>query len=108
MNNKNKNIFSWLDVKEISTRIAKKYPIKRSLWIITYNTTKFKFIARTLRIFYHFLPSLFVDSLLVLFKRKPKLLKLYRKVNKFAEILEFFTTNAFQFDDKNSKTLWLR
>jgi alcohol-forming fatty acyl-CoA reductase len=100
--------FRWLDVKEISTKIARKYPIKRSLWVITYNTTRFKFIARTLRIFYHFLPSLFVDTLLVVFKREPKLLKLYRKVNKFAEILEFFTTNAFQFDDVNSSNLWHR
>lgn len=79
--------------------------IKRALWIIRYNTTKYYYLSQFLKLFYHFLPALIIDSLLKLNKKQPKLLKLYRKVNKFSEVLCFFTNNEWSFEDTNMRRL---
>ncbi|KAG5679399.1 hypothetical protein PVAND_008967 [Polypedilum vanderplanki] len=100
------NQVTWGDVKRITTSLGHKNPIKRHLWIITYNTTPYRLIARILNIFYHFIPALFFDLILIFRKKQPKLLKLYRKVNKFTEVIEFFTNNQWHFDDDNVIRLW--
>lgn len=79
--------------------------MKRALWIIRYNTTKYYYLSQFLKLFYHFLPALIIDTFLKLNNKKPKLLKVYRKVNKFSEVLAFFTTNDWDFDDGNMKQL---
>lgn len=79
--------------------------MKRALWIIRYNTTKYYYLSQFLKLFYHFLPALIIDSFLKLNKKQPKLLKIYRKVNKFSEVLSFFTNNEWNFDDNNMRRL---
>lgn len=81
------------------------FQIKRNLWVICYNTTRFYYVAQVLKIFYHFLPALIIDTLLEYNKKKPKLLKIYRKVNKFSEVLNFFTNNEWTFEDDNMKKM---
>lgn len=79
--------------------------IKRALWIIRYNTTRHYYLSQFLKIFYHFLPALLLDTYLKMTSKEPKLLKIYRKVNKFSEVLDFFTNNEWDFEDKNMKRL---
>jgi alcohol-forming fatty acyl-CoA reductase len=79
--------------------------IKRCLWIVRYNTTKHFYLWQILKIFYHFIPALIIDSFLTLAKKKPKLVKIYRKVNKFSEVIAFFTNNEWTFDDGNMRRL---
>ncbi|KAL7046931.1 hypothetical protein ACKWTF_002748 [Chironomus riparius] len=100
------NCITWADVKHISSSLAYKNPAKRALWIITYNTTQSKIIVKILRILYHIIPAYLFDMILYLNNKKPRLLKLYRKVDKFAEVIEFFTNNQWHFDDNNVIRLW--
>lgn len=81
------------------------FQIKRALWIIRYNTTKYEFVCQFLKIFYHFLPALIIDTALKVSNKQPKLLKIYRKVNKFSEVLSFFTNNEWNFEDTNMRRL---
>jgi alcohol-forming fatty acyl-CoA reductase len=120
----NSNPVTWADVKEKSQVYGYKYPvgglkgflsnlcdlsdnfqIKKALWIIRYNTTKYYYLSQFLKLFYHFLPALLIDTFLEYNNKEPKLLKIYRKVNKFSEVLSFFTNNEWNFDDKNMKGL---
>lgn len=81
------------------------FQILKAMWIIRYNTTKYYYLSQFLKIFYHFLPALIIDTYLEHNNKKPKLLKIYRKVNKFSEVLSFFTNNEWTFEDSNMKRL---
>jgi fatty acyl-CoA reductase len=93
-------------VKRITTSVGHRNPIKRNLWIITYNTTPYRWLAKILTLFYHLIPALVFDSILLLKHKQPKLVKLYRKVNKFTEVIEFFTNHQWHFDDDNVRRMW--
>lgn len=75
------------------------------LWIVTYNTTKYFWMWQILKIFYHFIPAVLMDIGLRLMNKKPKIVNLYRKVNKFSEVLSFFTNNEWTFEYGNSKQM---
>lgn len=77
----------------------------QALWITRYNTSRYYYVSQFLKIFYHFIPALIVDSLLKLMNKQPMLLKIYRKVNKFSEVLRFFTNNEWDFEDTNMRRL---
>lgn len=77
----------------------------QALWITRYNTSRYYYVSQFLKIFYHFIPALIVDSFLKLMNKQPMLLKIYRKVNKFSEVLRFFTNNEWDFEDTNMRRL---
>lgn len=46
-----------------------------------------------------------MDIGLKIIGKKPKILDVYRKVNKFSEVLSFFTNNEWTFEYGNSKLM---
>lgn len=62
----------WGDVKRITTSFGHKNPIKRNLWIITYNTTPYRWFAKFLTLFYHLFPALIFDLILRFRKKQPR------------------------------------
>lgn len=63
------------------------------------------FIARILQFFLQILPAVFIDALLVLFKRKPMVLKMQRILIYSEHAVEHFQQNEFFFE--NSKYIGL-
>ncbi|EDO63776.1 AGAP005986-PA [Anopheles gambiae str. PEST] len=91
------NPVSWRETQHQLEHWKDRIPFDKSLWITTYNTTRFKLVADVLSILYHVLPALFFDALLQLGGQKPRVLKLYRKVHRFSAVLRFFTNNQWCF-----------
>uniref|UniRef100_A0A182S692 Fatty acyl-CoA reductase n=1 Tax=Anopheles maculatus TaxID=74869 RepID=A0A182S692_9DIPT len=91
------NPVSWRETQHQLEAWKDRIPFDKSLWITTYNTTRFKLVADILSIFYHVLPALFFDGILKLRGQKPQVLKLYRKVHRFSAVLRFFTNNEWCF-----------
>lgn len=58
------------------------------------------FIAGFFRFFLQIFPALIIDGLLVLFKRKPKVMKLQRILAFTENALEFFVKNQLSFDNR--------
>jgi fatty acyl-CoA reductase len=94
------------EVRRQSIHNGNLYPVNKAIWIVRYNTTKYYFVSQILKIFYHFIPALAIDMYLKMNGKKPKLLKLYRKVNKFSDVLQFFTTNEWKFGNKNMRKIY--
>ncbi|XP_049546654.1 fatty acyl-CoA reductase wat-like [Anopheles darlingi] len=78
---------------------------KKSLWIPTYNTTRYQLVADFLAIFYHLLPALLFDLVLRLRGQKAQVLRLYRKVHRFSDVLRFFTIKQFTFGTERMRTV---
>ncbi|EAT41108.1 AAEL007220-PA [Aedes aegypti] len=88
---------TWGMVRDEQLKWQNKIPFLGGLWITTYNTTKYYYISEFLKIFYHIIPAIFFDLALKLNSQKPRVLKLYRKVHKFSDVLRFFTNNEWDF-----------
>lgn len=100
------NPVSWGMVREEQMKWKTKVPFLNALWVPTYNTTKYYAVSEVLKIFYHVIPAIFFDLALKLNSQKPRVLKLYRKVHKFSEVLSFFTNNEWDFrNDQFHKVL---
>ncbi|KAH8413777.1 hypothetical protein KR222_007982 [Zaprionus bogoriensis] len=56
--------------------------------------------------FYHLLPGFFIDLILRLSGKKPRLMKVYNMVHKQMYVLRPFATTNFSFDLKNTEGLW--
>ncbi|XP_049289399.1 fatty acyl-CoA reductase wat-like [Anopheles funestus] len=91
------NPVSWHETQLQLEEWKDRIPFDKSLWITTYNTTRFKLVADILSIFYHLIPAFFFDAALKLRGQKPQVLKLYRKVHRFSAVLRFFTNNEWCF-----------
>ncbi|XP_043499998.1 fatty acyl-CoA reductase wat-like, partial [Polistes fuscatus] len=64
------------------------------------------FVYFILTIFLHWIPAIIVDSLAYLSGRKPILLNIFRKIEKFKHVLNFFTLNEWKFRNDNVLKLW--
>ncbi|XP_058834139.1 fatty acyl-CoA reductase wat-like [Topomyia yanbarensis] len=95
------NPVDWATVKREQMKWKAKMPFLNALWIPTYNTTKYYYVSEFLKIFYHVIPAIFFDLALKFNSQKPKVLKLYRKVHKFSEVLSFFTNNEWDFRNEH-------
>ncbi|XP_062549903.1 fatty acyl-CoA reductase wat-like [Armigeres subalbatus] len=88
---------TWGMVRNEQLKWQDKIPFLGGLWITTYNTTRYYLISEFLKIFYHIIPAIMFDFALKLNSQKPRVLKLYRKVHKFSDVLRFFTNNEWNF-----------
>uniref|UniRef100_A0A182J1R6 Fatty acyl-CoA reductase n=1 Tax=Anopheles atroparvus TaxID=41427 RepID=A0A182J1R6_ANOAO len=91
------NYTTWGDVRNYCMPQRGVVVVKKSLWIPTYNTTRYYHVAAFLQIFYHLIPAVLFDLALRVRGEKPQVLRLYRKVHRFADVLRFFTNNQFLF-----------
>ncbi|EDS35447.1 fatty acyl-CoA reductase 1 [Culex quinquefasciatus] len=91
------NPVTWGMVRTEQMKWKGKIPFLKSLWIPTYNTTRYYVLSEILKIFYHLIPAVLFDLGLRFNSQKPQIVKLYRKVHKFSEVLCFFTNNEWDF-----------
>ncbi|XP_058463867.1 fatty acyl-CoA reductase wat-like [Malaya genurostris] len=95
------NLVNWATVRNVQMKWKAKIPFLNTLWIPTYNTTKYYYVSEVLKIFYHVIPAIFFDLALKFNSQKPRVMKLYRKVHKFSEVLSFFTNNEWDFRNEH-------
>ncbi|XP_053674488.1 fatty acyl-CoA reductase wat-like [Anopheles nili] len=91
------NYTTWGNIRNVCLSQRGVVAVKKSLWIPTYNTTRYQFVASFLQIFYHLIPAVFFDLMMRARGEKPQILRLYRKVHRFSDVLRFFTNNQFKF-----------
>ncbi|XP_055610967.1 fatty acyl-CoA reductase wat-like [Uranotaenia lowii] len=81
-------------------------PAIKTLWFPRYNHTKSKTVYYFLNILYHFIPALFFDLLARIMGEKPRVVFLYRKIQQFTDVLQFFTNNQWWFRNENMRKVY--
>lgn len=81
-------------------------PSKKVFWYYTVWITKNHSFHIFLAIFLHWIPAIIVDMLAYLSGRKPILLKIYRNIDKFKNVVDFFAIKEWEFTNNNVLKLW--
>lgn len=95
------------DLVKLGLESRDKTPLTKMIWYpICFNVTSPRLFP-LFAFFYHTLPGYFFDLALRLSGRKPRLVKIYRKLHSGLALLEYFLQNDFYFDIKIRRGLSL-
>ncbi|XP_054708693.1 fatty acyl-CoA reductase 1-like [Uloborus diversus] len=95
------NKTSWNDIMAVTYPMLLKYP---SAELFRYPKGSFRrnrYVNNVCIAFQHYLPALFVDLLAYIFFQKPGMMRVYQKVHKATDCLQFFTTRDWEFHCDN-------
>ncbi|XP_066584285.1 fatty acyl-CoA reductase wat-like [Prorops nasuta] len=98
--------FTWSEYMNLAMKYGRRTPTTRSIWNYSVTLAKNPYYYRLLLLLLHFIPALIVDIGLLASGNKPRLLKAYRKLNKFAAVTAFFSTSTWNFSNNNIIALW--
>ncbi|XP_060533430.1 fatty acyl-CoA reductase wat-like [Cylas formicarius] len=102
------NGITWDDFDRLSTKHATQIPSEKIVWRHCFKMRS-NYYEHMLAVFFlHTVPAYFVDFVLTCLGKKPMLVKGYQKINKFADVLSYFTMNEWQFKNDNVQSLWSR
>lgn len=95
------NPFTWREITEHITSQFRKYPIKDIFWIPCGYITDNWFL-RTFSLYVEvYLRLLGIDLLRQLFGKKPRMLRIHRKVTRIARLVEYFTSHQWHWSNDN-------
>jgi len=81
-------------------------PPLQSMWYGFYIFYTNLIIGSILRFFFHRIPGAFMDLMLILTGKSPKMLRMYAKTESMIDLLYNFSTKQWKFENKNSRELW--
>ncbi|XP_017143382.1 fatty acyl-CoA reductase wat-like [Drosophila miranda] len=82
-----------------------QFPLTKMIWYPFLHCVKTPWVYHFAAFFYHILPGHVFDLVLRLTGRKPRLVKVYRKIHKNMDILQPFLHRAWHFETKNTDRL---
>ncbi|XP_011499624.1 PREDICTED: putative fatty acyl-CoA reductase CG5065 [Ceratosolen solmsi marchali] len=99
------NPITWDDLKEMSAKYGLDLPTTRAVWYYSFRNTKNKFLHLFFIYFLHLLPALLVDTATICIGKQPRMLKVYKKIHRFMEVLNYFTTKEWAFTNEHVHAL---
>ncbi|XP_058793396.1 fatty acyl-CoA reductase wat-like [Phymastichus coffea] len=99
------NPITWDELKDYSAIYGVEYPLTRAVWYYSFRNTKSKFVHTLYMYFLHLLPALLVDTVTLCLGKQPRMLSIYKKIMKFMDVLNYFTTKEWQFKNDNVNAL---
>lgn len=100
------NPLTWGEFYEFNSKYGFDYPFSSAIWYICFHMHKTATMNKIYMIFLHFLPAMLIDSLALCVGHKPRLLKIYKKIHKFSNVISFFCTNEWSFSNENVQKMW--
>ncbi|XP_060876847.1 fatty acyl-CoA reductase wat-like isoform X1 [Metopolophium dirhodum] len=82
-------------------------PPLQSMWYGFYILYTHFMVGSILRFFLHRIPGAFMDLLLILCGKSPKMLRMYAKTESMVDLIYEFSTKQWKFDNTNTRQLWL-
>lgn len=102
------NPVTWGEFIDTSTKHCKQIPSEKVIWHHMFKARS-NYYEHILAVFFlHTVPAYIIDFVLWCLQKKPMLVKGYQKINKFAGVLTYFTTNEWKFTNDNVQSLWNR
>ncbi|XP_049883805.1 fatty acyl-CoA reductase wat-like [Pectinophora gossypiella] len=102
------NRITWGDFMKQNMARVDLHPFSNAVWYICLKLTPSVHLNRFYMLFLHLIPAALVDGLAVCVGKKPKMLKVYRKIHKFSSVISYFCTREIQFCNVRTRELWER
>ncbi|XP_037045453.1 fatty acyl-CoA reductase wat-like [Bradysia coprophila] len=99
---------TWGEFTDYNIKYGFEQPFSSAIWYLSFHTHKTAMMHSIYVIFLHILPAMLIDSLALCVGQRPQLLKVYKKIHKFADVISFFATNEWMFTNNNIQRMWNR
>ncbi|KAM3955185.1 fatty acyl-CoA reductase wat [Aphomia sociella] len=100
------NPCKWETFIEMNRKYGIDKPTCKAVWYYGLTPTSNYYMFLLYNFFLHYLPALFIDTYNALTGKRRVMLKLYAKVMKLANILFYFSTQHWKFNDDGVKNMW--
>lgn len=97
------NFITWKGFMEITIRNGENFNFTKAVWCVSLTLSSSKIIVKMLQFFLHIVPAMFVDFACIILGRKFRMIKVYKKVHKFCDVLGYFATKQWTFESDNVK-----
>ncbi|OAD52165.1 hypothetical protein WN48_02768 [Eufriesea mexicana] len=99
------NSITFDQLKTLSEKYGLEFPTGKAIWYYSFRNNKHKIIHFFYVYFLHLLPALLIDTVTLCLGKQPRMLKVYKKIHKFMDVLNYFTTKEWKFSNDNIKSL---
>lgn len=99
------NSLTWGEFSYFNKKYGYQYPSTKLIWPIMLRLTGRKYEYIILSFLLHTIPGVLIDTLAKLTGNEPKLLKSYQKLNKFIDVISYFSLKSWTFYDNNTRAL---
>ncbi|XP_076750890.1 fatty acyl-CoA reductase wat [Xylocopa sonorina] len=99
------NPITYEQIKLLSEKYGLEFPTGKAIWYYSFRNTKHKIIHLFYIYLLHLLPALFVDAATLCLGKQPRMLKIYKRIHKFMDVLDYFSTREWKFSNDNVKML---
>nr|XP_012136054.1 PREDICTED: putative fatty acyl-CoA reductase CG5065 [Megachile rotundata] len=100
------NPISWYEYMKKNELYGLDQPSVKVMWYYMLILNRHLFLHNLCNLFLHIIPAIIVDTIASLLGRKPMLLNAYRKINKFSNVIHYFSTRQWTFRNDNVVKLW--
>lgn len=99
------NPITYDELKEMSAKYGLEIPSSRAVWYYSFRNNKHRIVHLFFVYFWHLFPALLVDTATVCIGRQPRLLKVYKKIHRFMDVLNYFATQEWKFTNNRLQAL---
>ncbi|KAF3420318.1 hypothetical protein E2986_00769 [Frieseomelitta varia] len=99
------NPITYDQLKVLSEKYGLQFPTSRAIWYYSFRNNKHKIIHLMYVYLLHLLPALLIDTITLCLGKEPRMLKIYKKIHKFMDVLNYFSTKEWKFSNDNVKGL---
>ncbi|XP_071443977.1 putative fatty acyl-CoA reductase CG5065 [Hetaerina americana] len=96
---------TWNEVLNIARKHINDYPFEGAVWYPDGNIRSTRLAHNICVIFLHFLPAYFIDFMMLLCRQKRFMVRIQRRIQDGLEVLQYFTTREWKFDNQNYLSL---
>ncbi|PZC72130.1 hypothetical protein B5X24_HaOG211835 [Helicoverpa armigera] len=81
-------------------------PTVQAIYYYLFTITSSRFLYTLYCFLLHWVPAYIIDGIAVIIGKKPMLRKAYTKITKFSEVMAYFATREWKFDNSNTQKLY--
>ncbi|KAF2881899.1 hypothetical protein ILUMI_24280 [Ignelater luminosus] len=100
------NPITWNDFMKYTEKHGLHIPTALMIWYPFLISNSYYIFHVICVFFLHTVPAYIVDLMAYCLGKQPRLVKGYQKINKFLDVLAYFSTNQWKFHDDNTQELW--
>ncbi|XP_046837374.1 fatty acyl-CoA reductase wat-like isoform X2 [Vespa crabro] len=94
------NAITYEEFTKLSKKNIKLLPTNDAMWYISFWNIKYRSNHLIFTYFLHILPAILIDTIAFCTGKKPRLLKMYKKIDTLSKLFQYFTTTKLNFTNK--------
>ncbi|KAI4499707.1 hypothetical protein M0802_005277 [Mischocyttarus mexicanus] len=96
----NENSITYDDMEKLTFKYGLLMPFREAYWYYNFRSTKYRLLYLFYVYLLHLLPALILDLGMLYVRKKPRFLRLYRKLHVMLDALSYFSLNEWKFTNE--------